>query len=116
MTAADRLTADNVLAALSRHIGRGRGITVSALVYEVTGRESDPSAERTVREIIVELRLAGHHVCGHPKNGYYIAADAAELDATCRFLVDRSMTSLRQVSAMRRVATPDLYGQLRLPI
>jgi hypothetical protein len=45
-----------------------------------------------------------------------LASTSAELDSTCEFLFGRSMTSLRQVSAMRRVTLPDLRGQLGLPI
>jgi hypothetical protein len=115
MTAVDRLTPDRLLAALSRHVGRERGITIGNLVFEATGRAPDTATERRARELIVELRMTGQHICGHPSSGYWIAASADELDAACTFLVDRAMTSLRQVAAMRRVSLPDLYGQLRLP-
>jgi hypothetical protein len=55
-------------------------------------------------------------VCGHPSTGYHLAGTAAELDRTCEFLFGRSMTSLKQVSAMKRVTLPDLRGQLGLPL
>lgn len=116
MRAAERhLSHDTVLRALSAHIGRDRGISVGNLVFEATSRAPYPAAERRLREIISELRLAGHHICGHPRTGYYMAETAEDLDGTCAFLYERAMTGLRQVAAMRRVSVPDLRGQLKLP-
>ena len=109
-----RIDKQQVLIALFRHIGRGNGTSARELVIEICGRSSTAS-ERTLREAIVQLRLDGHHVCGHPNHGYYLAKDDAELDATCTFLYDRAMTSLTQISAMKRVSLPDLRGQLKLP-
>ena len=104
-----------VLGALMRHIGAARGATATAIVREITGETvSNAAAERQLREVIVRLRLDGHHVCAHPRHGYFIAANPDELNQTCRFLYARSMTSLRQVAAMKRVSLPDLEGQLRL--
>ncbi len=110
-----QLTQATLLAALSCHIGRERGVSISNLVYEATGHAPTPEAERRAREVVMELRLAGHHICAHPESGYYIAASAEELNEACRFLVERAMTSLKQVAAMKRVSMPDLYGQLHLP-
>ena len=114
------ITADRMLTVLSGHIGAARGITISELVNEMLkhrhldARERS-TLERNSRELIVQLRLAGHHVCSHPSSGYYMAATPEELDAACNFLYDRAMTSLSQVAAMRRVSLPDLRGQLQLP-
>lgn len=114
------LTADRLLAVMSRHIGAERGATVSQLADEMfwpAGVRDDMrnSVERNLRDLVVQLRMAGHHVCAHPSSGYYMAASADELDATCTFLFDRAMTSLSQVAAMKRVSLPDLRGQLQLP-
>lgn len=110
------LTADAVLAALSHHIGAANGVRGDLLVCEITGDPThDPVAERNLREIIVRLRLDGHHVCAHPSRGYFLAANAEELDATCTFLYDRAMTTLTQIAAMKRISLPDLRGQLHLP-
>lgn len=110
---ADQVDRDSVLAALSRHIGRGRGATAAQLVREITGGHS-AGAERRLRSVVVELRRAGHHVCAHPSDGYHLAETDAELDATLEYLYDRAMCSLEQIAAMRRVSLPDLRGQLRL--
>jgi len=111
----DAITADAVLAALRDSVGSTHGRTARSLVLALVGKAS-PAAERRLREVIYALRLAGHPVCGVPTEGYYLAATAAELDRTCEFLYGRSMTSLRQVSAMKRVTLPDLRGQLGLAL
>lgn len=111
----DRITRDMLLVALREHIGRARGVTVTALAREVLGVEPTRGDERLVRKLVVELRLEGHHVCAHPASGYYLAETADELDDTLAFLRDRALSSLQQIAAMKRVSVPDLWGQLRLP-
>lgn len=109
------ITPDTVLAALSRHIGAAQGVRADVLVVEITGALSTPQGERELRGIVVQLRTEGHHICAHPGAGYFLAADAAELDASCEFLLQRAMTTLKQIAAMKRVSLPDLRGQLHLP-
>lgn len=111
----ERIARDGLLAALRNHIGRARGVTVTALAREVLGTEPTRGDERVVRRLVVELRLEGHHVCAHPTSGYYLAASPDELADTIAFLRDRAMSSLEQIAAMKRVSVPDLWGQLRLP-
>lgn len=109
------LTYNTLLAALRNHIGRERGTTASALlVREIRGATS-PGDERHLRTLIVDLRNCGHHVCGHPSTGYFLAATAEEMEEICQFLRNRAMTSLVQESRMRGVSIPDLIGQMRLP-
>ena len=108
------MTASQFLMIMQRHIGAEQGITAKALVAELTNCGITVS-EREMRHTIEELRLDGHHICAHPTLGYFMAKTPAELDQTCKYLVDRSMASLKQVSAMKRVSVPDLYGQLRIP-
>jgi len=106
---------DDVLIALSRHIGKERGARAESLVAQITGGHSCPACERRLRELITELRLQGHHICAHPKSGYYVAATEDELNATCEFLYERAMTSLKQIAMMKNISLPDLRGQLHLP-
>lgn len=107
------LTPDAVLGALQ--VGECHGQTAEQLVLAITGSKS-VADERRLRQVIEALRTAGHRVCSHPSHGYYLAASDKELDRSCGFLIDRAMTTLRQVSAMKRVALPDLRGQLGLPL
>jgi hypothetical protein len=110
------ITPAAVLQALSRHIGRANGVRADRLVAEITGdSDADTVGERRLREAIVQLRNDGHHVCGHPGDGYYMAATPEELDATCLFLYERAMTALVQIARMKRVSAPDLRGQMHLP-
>ena len=98
-----------VLSVLARHIGKGHGISVMQLSNQTQ------LLPRMIRSLISELREDGHAVCGKPKDGYYIAATAAELEETCRFIRRRSMHGLRMESQMRKIPLTDLLGQLHLP-
>lgn len=104
------MTKNELLQSLYRHnhMGAARGITARHLA----GRLDVP--ERQVRKLVSELREDGIAVCGEPRTGYYIAATADELDATCKFLRHRAMHSLVLESRLRNVPLPELLGQLTL--
>jgi biotin operon repressor len=93
---------------LERHIGRERGITAAAIAVALGCQE------RVVRELVTEMRQDGIAVCGHPADGYYIAATKEELEETCAFLRSRAMHSLVLESKLRGLPLADLVGQLRL--
>jgi hypothetical protein len=107
------LTPGLVLDVLGDHLGAGNGISARDLVAKCCGL-STAAGERRLRSVIEALRLAGHRIGAHPRDGYFLAREDTELDDTCEFLYGRAMTSLKQVAALRRVALPDLRGQLRL--
>jgi hypothetical protein len=109
------LTPSLVLDVLGDHVGAANGITARDLVRKICGI-STAAGERRLRHAVQALRMAGHRIAGEPKTGYHLAATDAELDDTCAFLYSRAMTSLAQVAALRRVALPDLRGQLRIPL
>lgn len=111
-----QITSALVLAELQHHIGKASGIHVRELVQRITGQLVNADMfERQVRDIVVELREQGLHICATPAAGYFMAETAEELIETCLFLYGRAMTTLTQVSAMQGVSLPDLRGQLRLP-
>jgi len=114
MTTKEPLLTDRLLAILSEHIGADHGISVERLAWRMFGMGATQQDHRHVRRLVVELRRAGEHICADPQHGYFIAETDDELDGTCRFLYERAMTSLSQVSAMKRVSLPDLAGQLRI--
>lgn len=110
------ITSNLVLGVLGGHIGERNGISGEALAMKVMGRaEPNPRIERLVRKLIQELRTEGAHICGTPETGYFLAANAEELDRTCVFLYQRAMTTLMQIARMKKVSLPDLRGQLHLP-
>jgi hypothetical protein len=109
------ITLDTVLHALQYRLGAANGITARDLAYQVTGRVS-PADQRRLRQVIEQLRRQGHPICAHPHTGYHLAANPSELEQTCEFLLHRAMCSLEQIGALKRVAIPDLRGQLGLPL
>lgn len=110
------ITPDAVLGALSRRIGPANGATVRELATEVLGRPSGPQDERLLRKVVVQLRLDGHPVCSTPDEGYHHAANKDDLQRTCLHMASRAYTSLAQVAAMKKIAMPDFYNQLGLPM
>lgn len=109
----DTLTPETVLAELQ--VGEAHGRTAEELVHAITGDRRAGDLRR-LRLMIEALSVAGHAICAHPAHGYYLAANDDELDRACNFLFGRAMTSLRRVYAMKRVAMPDLRGQLGLSL
>lgn len=97
-----------VLDALQRHVGAARGITAKSLA-EAAGMN-----EREVRHQVSALREEGIAICGHPRTGYFIAANAEELDNTVEYLKSRAMHSLRIASRLTKIPLVDLLGQLKL--
>lgn len=111
----NEITPEAVLWALRGRVGKANGITATALVIGLTNTSS-AAGERRLRACIEHLRNAGHPICATPGDGYFIAANDDELKETCEFLRGRALTSLRQENAMRRIALPELAGQLGLPV
>lgn len=114
-TALQEITPASVLSALQGRVGAANGITATALVQQITGRTSTAD-ERRMRDCVVYLRLQGHPVCATPTDGYFIAANDQDLNATCRYLLNRALTGIQQVSVLKKRAMPDLHGQLGLPL
>lgn len=96
-----------------KHRGKSKGATVRQLVAELSG-EVSPALERQVRHLVVELRKKGIPICACPSQGYYIAETEEELQTTIQYLYDRAMTGLVQVAGLKKMALPDLVGQLGL--
>ena len=109
------ITPQAVLDVLSGCVGEAHGINAADLASTITRRRAAADLRR-LRSVIEALRSQGHRICGHPAHGYWLAANDDELNQSCAFLFERAMTSLRQIGAMKRVALPDLAGQLGLPL
>lgn len=102
-------TADQLLAVLARHVGRGKGITARQLA------DSLQVPERRIRAWISDLRDDGNAICGTPQDGYFIAETPEELEETCEFLSNRALHSLHLESRLRKIPLADLLGQLHVP-
>ena len=90
------------------HSGRDRGVTARVLAARIG------ITERLLRTLISEARTEGTAIVGTPETGYYIAQTADELDECCRFLRSRAMHSLTIEARLRKVALPELLGQLKV--
>lgn len=101
-------TAQDVAAALQAHIGALNGVRAEDLAAQLH------LPVRQLRDHITALRAEGMAVCGKPESGYYIAANAEELEETCQFLRSRALHSLHLEARLRRITLPDLLGQLKL--
>lgn len=97
-----------LLSKLQQHQGAANGITAEALAAALD------TTKRQIRSLVSELRLEGVAVCGHPKTGYFIAANDSEIEDTCKFLRSRAIHSLTLESRLRKVTLPNLLGQMRL--
>jgi hypothetical protein len=94
---------------LGNHRGAGNGIHVRQLALKAL------ITERAVRQAVTDLRMQGVSVCGTPDTGYFLATSAAELGPTLQFIRSRALKSLLLEARLRKVALPDLIGQLRVP-
>ena len=110
------ISKSQVLAVLARHIGEDRGVHIEHLVAELLGSsERDSNAERRVRALVSELREEGTAICAHPSVGYFTAANEYELQRFYfDFLESRALKSLFLISRVKKIALPDLLGQLKL--
>lgn len=97
-----------VLDALRSHIGAAAGVGVRELAAAAG------VTEREVRHQVSALREEGIAVCGHPSTGYFIAANAEELEVTVEYLKNRALTSLRLASRLTKRPMEELLGQMNL--
>lgn len=101
---------------LQRSPGRTQGLHVWEIA-ELLGQDRDSRyVWRQIRSAIKALRLQGWPICAHPSDGYYWATEVAELESTIAFLRDRALSSLTQISRLKKIAIPLLCGQAVLPL
>lgn len=101
---------DDLIEVFEAHVGKARGIKARALADKLG------IAERTVRQLITELREDSVAVCGHPTSGYYLAQTSAELEETLAFLRRRALHSLKLASTLSKLPLAVIVGQLQLNI
>lgn len=108
-----RQSADELLALLTQalateHLGRRRGVTATVLANRLG------VTDRMLRHLVSRAREEGTAVVGTPETGYYLASNADELEECCQFLRSRALHSLRIEARLRKMALPELLGQLRV--
>ena len=102
-------TKHDVLQALQNHIGKANAVGGKELAGFCGLSDTRP-----LRHITDELIEDGIALCSHPASGYWIAANAKELQETVDFHHGRAMHELQKVSKLSKIPLPDLLGQLHL--
>jgi biotin operon repressor len=97
-----------LLNAMAQHQGAQQGVSARALAEELG------MSARRLRHLVTLAREEGHAICGHPTSGYYMPTSPEELQRCIDFLHERAMHSLMLLGRMKRVALPELLGQLRI--
>ena len=92
------------------HQGAADGLTAKQLAARFT------CSERDVRHAVVHLRTQGKPIGAQPKSGYYWCVSAAELEATYEFLKARMVRTALQMSKLKNIALPDIFGQLQIDL
>lgn len=98
----------DLLAVIVNHCGRDKAISSRELAFKLGVKE------RMVRQLVTECRHDGTAICGHPKSGYFVASNQAELEETLDFLRHRALTSLKLASTLGNIPLGDLIGQLHI--
>jgi hypothetical protein len=104
----ERRNVAHLINVLADHRGRDRGIGVQGLAGKLK------TSQRAVRHLVSEAREMGVAICAMPEVGYFVADNADEIEACCKFLRSRAMHSLHLESRLRQIPLPDLLGQLHL--
>jgi hypothetical protein len=84
------------------------------LVIAITGG-CTVSSHRYLSDIVEKLRLRGFPV-GSDTCGYWWANESHDFAEVIAKLYRRAITTLRQITKMRKIAMPDLAGQMRLDV
>lgn len=111
--------AERLLAVLERHRGRAHCIGMGELWRKVfhlpySHRINDTSP---LRQLVRSLRRQGHSICSTSDKynpGYYLAESPEEMEEFIARHERRGLASLSQAAKLRRLALPELLGQLRL--
>lgn len=102
-------TTDDVLIAMSRHMGEANGIHARDLAAQLGVKE------RHLRHLISQLILErGVAIVGQPTTGYYIAKTPEEVARSVEFHRERALHELKKASVLLNVPLPELLGQLKL--
>jgi hypothetical protein len=108
-----------LLKILTEHTGRTRAIGMGELFTAVYGEpwQHRINDTRKLRNLVTELKKDGVPVCSVSDStggGYYLASAGSELDDYCKRLRIRALKILAQEARLRKLALPELLGQISL--
>ncbi len=108
-----------LLMEMARHVGRSNMVGMGELYRAVYGKDwtNRINDTRRLRKLIADCQADGVPICSVVSStggGYYLASAGSELTDYCTRLQDQALRKLAKVAKLRRVALPDLLGQLRL--
>jgi len=104
---------------LSMHVGEEHAIGAAELYEAVFGEKITHKINHTkqLRKLITALRKKGSPIgstSSQTGGGYYICRSGSELDDYCRRLRRRGLHSLELEARARKIALPELLGQMSL--
>lgn len=104
---------------LSRHVGEEKAIDMGELYERVYEEPYSHKINhtRTLRKLVTKLRHKGVPIGSVSKRnagGYYLVRAGSELDAYCSRLRRRALNALVMEAKLRRMAMPELLGQIQL--
>ncbi|MBI2882868.1 MAG: HTH domain-containing protein [Candidatus Methylomirabilis oxyfera] len=100
-------------AILVRHQGRGQAIGAGELARAIGVTER---VARQVVKTLIEQHSAPIASSPHPPAGYYLPETLEEIRDTLESLKGRALSILTRMARLRRVALPELLGQLQMEI
>lgn len=98
----------NFIRIMQNHIGKTNAVSGDDLARMLG------ISPREMRKMTDEVIDEGVALCSHPANGYWIAENAQELEATCQFHRTRALHELAKEAKLRKMPMQDLLGQLHL--
>ena len=97
--------------------GRENAISRASLVEAVNlDRPLFPVHERRIREVIKHLQSQHAVRIGSCHFGYYMVQTAEELEEVCKYYDGYALSSLHVSARLRKIALPELLGQLWLKL
>jgi hypothetical protein len=104
-----------ILAILEQRQGRENAISRASLVEAINiDQPLFPVGERLIRKTIKHLQSQHGERIGSCSWGYFMTQTAEELEAVCRYYDNYALSSLHVSARLRRIALPELLGQMKL--
>jgi len=108
-----------LLMILSRHVGKEHAVDMERLYERVFGEKVAQKINHTrkLRTLVTVLRNQGIPIgstSAQTGGGYYLVRAGSELNDYCNRLRRRALNALVMEARLRKIALPELLGQMRL--